>query len=100
MNRTLSIHAPLPAAPCHETCGTQKRSSRKRGTPHFEPNFLIRNREYSALGFISLTRRCKFDSCPLHHQNRDLRAGEQRTIRTTGAERLSLFQLKDEPEGK
>src|SRR5258708_17760209 len=28
----LSIHAPLPAAPCHETCDTQKRSSRKRGT--------------------------------------------------------------------
>ena len=30
--RLLSIHAPLPAAPCHETCDTQKRSSRKRGT--------------------------------------------------------------------
>jgi len=29
--RLLSIHAPLPAAPCHETCDTQKRSSRKRG---------------------------------------------------------------------
>jgi putative SOS response-associated peptidase YedK len=30
--RLLSTHAPVPAAPCHETCDTQKRSSRKRDT--------------------------------------------------------------------